>query len=262
MQQSGSGSISFDRAADVYDRSRGITSDALRTTIDLLVSELAGLGSCLEIGTGTGAISLALGEAGIPVVGIDLAMSMLAKLIEKDGGRRPFPIALADATEVPFRNDVFGGAVVRHVLHLIPAWETAVAELTRVVRPGGVILVNPGSFGGIWRELNELLLREMGEAVRPVGLDHNDTASLDRAMKERGARFRELPAVVVRDEVTLREYVRDVGGNAYSWTWRLDDAARARAVAVVRAWGERRFGGLDEPIDPEVSISWRAYDLP
>ena len=60
---------------------------------------------------------------------------MLAKLVEKAGGEAPFPLVVGDATALPFSDDRFGGAVVRHVLHLVPAWRQVVAELVRVVVP-------------------------------------------------------------------------------------------------------------------------------
>jgi hypothetical protein len=30
----------------------------------------------------------------------------------------------------------------------------------------------------------------------------------------------------------------------------------------IRAWAEQRFGSLDAPLERDLQIVWRAYDLP
>jgi SAM-dependent methyltransferase len=52
------------------------------------LAELAGGGRALEFAIGTGRIALPLAERGVPVVGIDNAESMLARLREKPGAER------------------------------------------------------------------------------------------------------------------------------------------------------------------------------
>ena len=118
-------SVGFDRAAEYYDRTRAISDQALGRMVDVLEEELRGRGPCLEVGVGTGMISLPLAAAGVPLTGVDLSEPMLAKLAEKAGGRPPFPVALADATALPFAGQAFGGMLMRHVLHLIPRWQRA-----------------------------------------------------------------------------------------------------------------------------------------
>ena len=65
---------------------------------------------------------------------------MLAKLLAKAGGAPPFPLVEGDTTRMPFADDPFGGAYLRWVLVLVPDWSAAVAEIVRVVEPGGRIL--------------------------------------------------------------------------------------------------------------------------
>ena len=127
----------FDRAAEYYDRTRGMTEDTARAVTSLLAGELRGRGRVLEIGVGTGLVALPLASAGIPMAGLDLSEPMLAKLVDKAGGRPPFPLIRGDATALPFPDDRFGASVVRHVLHLVPAWKTVVDELVRVVATAG-----------------------------------------------------------------------------------------------------------------------------
>jgi len=72
------GSVGFDRAAEYYDRTRGVPPDVAGAQTALLAGELPGRGRVLEVGVGTGQIALPLAEAGVPMAGLDLSMPMVA----------------------------------------------------------------------------------------------------------------------------------------------------------------------------------------
>jgi ubiquinone/menaquinone biosynthesis C-methylase UbiE len=141
-------SVNFDRAAGYYDRSRGYPREVEAEVTAVLVAAVDGRGRCLEVGVGTGRIAIPLHRAGVRMVGVDISQRMLEKLLEKSGGRPPFPVGMADATALPFPPGSFGATVAAHVLHLIPHWREAVAEMARVLQPGGVVLVNLTGGGG------------------------------------------------------------------------------------------------------------------
>ena len=103
-------SVAFDRAAEYYDRTRGNSAEGLQKTVDLLTAEVGNRGVVLEVGVGTGQLGLPLHGAGIQVAGLDLARPMMDQLVEKAGGRSPFPLVQADATRMPFRD----GCSARH----------------------------------------------------------------------------------------------------------------------------------------------------
>ncbi len=265
MDQPASGdgsSVRFDRAADYYDRTRALSPQAHRATVELLATELSGLDPCLEIGVGTGLVAIPLHEAGISVVGIDLSAPMLHKLVEKAGGRAPFPLALADATRMPFADDVFGGAVVRWVFHLVPEWRRAVEELARTAAPGGKVLVNLGfgAFDHKW-ELVDRFLELAGGEPFAVGLDPRRPEVLDEEFARHGAQLRELRPWPDSDETTVGEFLEEIEAGMHSWSWRVPGDVRRRITPELRTWAVERFGSLDGPIDPDVRIGWRAYDL-
>lgn len=255
------GSVGFDRAAEYYDRTRGVPPDVAGAQTSLLAGELSGRGRVLEVGVGTGQIALSLADAGVSMAGLDVSMPMLAKLVEKAGGRPPFPLALGDATRMPFHDDAFGGVVVRWVLHLIPDWRGAVAEMVRVVRPGGIVLVNLGGFKKTW-EIVDHFLEAAGGVRFAVGLDPRDPGSLDREFERTGARPRPLPPIPSRDDTSIDEFLDEMRDGVHSWTWRVDADVRRRILPEVRSWAERRFGSLVAALEPDVEIVWRAYDLP
>lgn len=257
-----SDSVSFDPAAEHYDETRGLTAEASQAVADLLGAELNGSDPCLEIGVGTGLIGLPLHEAGVRMVGLDLSEAMLRKLVEKTGGRQAFPLLRGDATRLPFREAVFGGAIARHVLHLIPRWPDALAELVRVVRPGGVLLLNIGVSGGPWQEVQDRLEAAAGPGSRRAGLEATDHALLDDTLERLGVRFRELPPLWEESDSTLETYFHEAEERVFSWTWNVPPDRLAAAVETTRAWASERFGRLDDVLEHRYPIVWRAYDLP
>ena len=230
---------------------------------ELLSKELAGRGRTLEVGVGTGQVALPLHHAGVAVVGLDLARSMMDRLIHKAGGRAPFPLVHGDATRMPFVDGSFGAAYLRWVLHLIPDWSTALREVARVVRPSGVLLVLAGGYGGIRSEIQERFAELAGVSVSPPGLMWSGYDDLDEAMAALGASVRRLPSYVEPGRDSLEHFMDGIVRNRYSWTWKVKDPmALARLVDDVRSWTEERYGPLDRYTEEPFEIVWRAYDLP
>jgi SAM-dependent methyltransferase len=255
-------SVSFDRAAEYYDETRGLTPEGRAVQARVLASELRGRGRVLEIGVGTGQVALPLHEGGIPMVGIDLSSAMVAQLVSKAGGSPPFPLTLGDATRLPFREDAVGAVVLRWVLHLIPDWRAALAEIARVVAPGGVAAILLGSYDDDERSAVQERFAELtGISRSPVGLMWGDTDELDTAMADIGGRPRLLPAFSVLGTDTLADFVEALRTNKYSWTWRAPDDVRERAAEDVRAWATERFGPLELVQPREYEVVWRAYDF-
>ena len=187
------GSLRFDGVSEDYDRTRGLPDGALRDVVRLLTRELSDKGPCLEIGVGTGRIAVPLWDAGVTMTGVDLSEAMLAKLVAKTGGGLPFPIALADATQLPFKDQCFGSAIACHVLHLIPDWRRALVELVRAIRPGGVVLVDLGGWGADWRRIADRFCEIAGIPKNHRGA--NDVTEVDEAMLSLGAHPRALETV-------------------------------------------------------------------
>jgi SAM-dependent methyltransferase len=255
------GSIGFDRAAEFYDHTRGISAEAMARNVELLSAELAGRAPVLEVGVGTGLVALPLLEAGVPVIGLDLSPAMVAKLVAKAGAARVRAV-LGDAARTPFRDSSFAAAYLRWVLHLIPDWRGALGEVARVVRPGGVFLANLGAYGGPQAEIQERFGRITGISIEPVGLRWGDFRSLDAEMARHGAAPRELPLLHDGREERLEEFVEGIVDNRYSWTWRMPHEVRLQAARELRPWAEERFGSLDRVRLIERPTRWRAYDLP
>ncbi|HWD72126.1 MAG TPA: class I SAM-dependent methyltransferase [Actinomycetota bacterium] len=256
-----SGSVSFDWAAGFYDSSRTLSPEGEARATELLGAEVAGRGRCLEIGVGTGRVALPLHRAGLPMAGVDISPKMVDRLVEKAGGRPPFPLALADATALPFGDGTFGAALAAHVFHLIPPWRQGVVELARVVRPGGVVLVDLTRGGGqLFLDVRDRFAAAAGLERVHVGL--MDFAELDSFFASLGATSRDLPSYEERGQGSLEGQIASLERGDFSYTWRLDDETRRRAAGEVRAWARATYGSLARVRATSSVIAWRAYDLP
>lgn len=102
-----------------------------------LVAEASARGArVLEVGCGTGLILDRVASAGRRVAGVDLSRAMLAT-----ARSRSHPVAQADALRLPFADESFDVACSFKVLAHVPAIREALAEMARVVRPGGALVV-------------------------------------------------------------------------------------------------------------------------
>ena len=253
------GSISFDRAADFYDKTRALTPEAGAKVRDLLIGELDGRSRALEVGVGTGRIALPLAAAGIELAGIDLSAKMLHRLIENAKGERPFPIAQADATQLPFRDGCFGAAIASWVFHLIPRWRDVAAEMIRVVEPGGVLLVDVGGRDqGVWTDMVWAFRDAAGVTDWPPGAENQ--AEVDEAMEALGLTPRWLEPVVEVTQARVEDSIANLERGVFSVTFGLDEAARKKAADETREWARAKVGDLDELRRMEFVHTWRAYD--
>lgn len=94
----------------------------------------------LEIGCGSGDIAenLSRSNPDAVITATDLDPVMVEAATRRLSGRPGVAVVTADATDLPFADDSFDSVVSCLMLHHVIEWETAVAEIARVLRPGGV----------------------------------------------------------------------------------------------------------------------------
>jgi len=133
----------------------------------------------LDLACGEGRLSRLLSTRGHQVVGIDAAAAMvrLAATHEPAG-----PAINADAAALPFRDAAFELVVAYMCLHDIDAMPDAIAEVARVLRPGGRLcaaiphpLNTAGTFGG-----------KSADAPFVITGSYLDTAATDMVLRRDG----------------------------------------------------------------------------
>ena len=94
-------------------------------------------GRALDVATGTGLVAARLHERGFRVTGLDQSPEMLARARERLGGRAELVEGSADA--LPFPDAAFDHLTFTYLLRYVDDPAATLAELARVVRPGGTI---------------------------------------------------------------------------------------------------------------------------
>jgi demethylmenaquinone methyltransferase / 2-methoxy-6-polyprenyl-1,4-benzoquinol methylase len=90
----------------------------------------------LDLAAGTAVSTVELARSGAWVVAADFSLGML-----RAGARRAVPKVAADALALPFADGAFDAATISFGLRNVADPDAALAELARVTRPGGRLLV-------------------------------------------------------------------------------------------------------------------------
>lgn len=131
---------------DVYEHVMGRWSARLAEPF-LDFAEVEPSSRVLDVGCGTGTLSLALARRGARTVGVDASESYL------DGARRLRPhrhivYEHGDACHLPYPSASFDSCVSTLVIDVIPEVDLVAAEMRRVTRPGGTVASATFDFWG------------------------------------------------------------------------------------------------------------------
>jgi SAM-dependent methyltransferase len=103
----------------------------------------------LDVGCGTGSLSLVLAAAGHRVTGVDLAPRMVEQARRKLAAAGvPGRFLVGDAAVPPTGAELFDVVLSRHLVWTLPDPEAALREWTTRLRPGGLLVLVEGR----WRE--------------------------------------------------------------------------------------------------------------
>jgi len=148
----------FDRIAGVYDRMNAVMTAGLHVQWRRRAADLAAVGPgsrVLDVATGTGDLALELARRVAPggaVTGVDFSERMLELARAKAGAARRCDAAPAEAEvevsfeagnalALPYADNVFDAATVGFGARNFSDLERGLAEMTRVVRPGGRVVI-------------------------------------------------------------------------------------------------------------------------
>ena len=133
----------YDRLAEAYSAENEhnlVNAYYERPAMLALLGDVTGR-RILDAGCGSGPLTAALRDRGAVVTGIDASAGMLAL-----AGRRlgeDVPLHVVDLSDpLPFDDGAFGDVVASLVLHYLEDWGPTLAELRRVLRPGGRLIAS------------------------------------------------------------------------------------------------------------------------
>ncbi|MFJ9130806.1 class I SAM-dependent methyltransferase [Streptomyces sp. NPDC102340] len=127
-----------------------------------------GAGDVVDIGCGTGSMSLLAAERGHRVTGVDSAPGMLELARRKLVGRDA-EFLLGDAAEPPVAAGAYDVVLARHVLWMLPDVAAVLRRWVSLLRPGGrLVLVE-----GVWGEVSPagIPAARLADALAPLVAD-------------------------------------------------------------------------------------------
>ncbi len=144
----------FDRIAPVYDAMNTMMTaglDGRWRRAAVAAAAVHGGDQALDVACGTGRLTEALASAVAPggrAVGVDVSRGMLARATRRAAhaigpvDRRVTPeYSLADALALPFDDGEFDAVTIGFGLRNLPDYVAGLAEMARVTRPGGRVVV-------------------------------------------------------------------------------------------------------------------------
>lgn len=145
----------WDNQADTFDNEldHGLyDSTVLQAWTTLLANSLPSPPvSVLDIGCGTGSLSIILAGLNYEVTGIDLSEAMIAKAETKTkAAGYSIPYRVMDASNPDFLSQQFNAIVCRHLLWALPEPALALQRWSKILVPRGCLLLIEGywSTGG------------------------------------------------------------------------------------------------------------------
>ncbi|MCA1453321.1 class I SAM-dependent methyltransferase [Bradyrhizobium sp. BRP22] len=214
-----------------------------------LFIEFAGLADgekILDVGCGTGSLTFALARsANLAEIGaIDYSPVFVEEAIRRNIDPR-IKIRQADACALPFEDGTFDRALALLVLHFVPEAGQAVAEMRRVVRPGGVVAATVwdhlGGMPGMRMMVDTVAARsEAGRQLRnrycfqPM----MQPGEMKRTFVEQGlVDVTEMELMIRMDYLSFDDYWAPIAageGPLGKYVATLDAAEQARTTAAVR----------------------------
>jgi ubiquinone/menaquinone biosynthesis C-methylase UbiE len=243
----GRGSVPyFDSVAERYhERYAEQSADgyAIRRRRQRLLEFLGGCrGRVLDVGCGPGVLAADLLARGCEFLGVDGSARMIAECKRRFRGEPRARFAVADAMALPFRDASFDAVTSTGVIDRVLRPERAIAEMGRVLRPGGILILslpNLLSPYGFWR--SHVVYRAAGLWKRVAGA----LAAGPRRPHLASAATLWTPRRALR---TVEELVGDVDGAAYYHFGLLPFPLDARLPALALRLAPRAERLADGPL--------------
>jgi ubiquinone/menaquinone biosynthesis C-methylase UbiE len=162
-------SIFFDLWSATYDQP-GLQQTTYRPIHDAVLARFAGLepDRVLDLGCGTGQLTERLGEAfpDAEVIGADLSNGMLERAAKRVADEPTTAFVRADAQHLPLADGSLDIVTCTESFHWYADQSAAAAELARVVRPGGRVVI--ASIAAVTGFGDDAIRRATALAGRPV----------------------------------------------------------------------------------------------
>ena len=238
----------YDRLASDFDRQRPLPDgvpEAIRTAV---LAALPADPAIADIGCGAGRIGWPF--AGDNYCAVDFSFGMLRVFAERGLPRAP-RLVQADGGRLPFPAAVFDGVLLVQVLSGTGHWRNLIAEVQRVLRPGGALFV--GQSMAPDDGVDAKMKQHLAEILEELGENPYQRKSKEDAFGwlDRNADLTVQHVAHWQMSRTPRHFIERHGtGVRFS---ALPPPVQTVAMARLTDWAQTHFGTLDTAT-PEVQI--------
>jgi SAM-dependent methyltransferase len=231
-----------ERVAARYDESSAemFDPDVVEPAVDVL-AELAGSGSALEIGIGTGRIALPLAQRGVRVHGIDLSQAMVARLRAKPGAEQ-IGVTIGDFATTRVEGSFSLAYLVFNTIMNLTTQDAQVACFQNVaahLEPGGSFVIEVG--------VPALQRLPPGETVRPFDVSTTHLGFDEYDVARQGLISHHYSLVDGELEVVSMPF-------RYVWPAELDLMARLAGLTLRERWSNWRREPFTSESTDHVSV--------
>ncbi len=230
----------YTRVAPHYDASRNMPDSLLQQCFQRIFAraDFPKQGRLLDAGCGTAQLSLPLIRGGYSVVGVDVSLAMLEIARQKLAPGDSAEFRVGDVRFLEDPDDTFDGIVVSKLFQHIGNWQSAVDELIRVTKSGGLFMhINEkGAFKHAVRRQFSARCQEQGYTNLYVGIKDRSQLAV-YLMKNGTARV----AVDTHDltwekTISYGTALEHLRLKLHSEFWAVPDQAYDQVLAEVQEW--------------------------
>jgi SAM-dependent methyltransferase len=253
--------VDFSGNARVYDKRHGAAADDMGLKKVCEVARLEVGGTVLDIGAGTGRVSIPLSDLGYKVIAVEPAAGMLEQLRLKANGRL-IETHQAGGSHLPVASGAVDAVSIARLLYLTPDWHQILDEVGRVLKPDGVLLHEWGNGNSdepwvLVREKARSLFEAEG-MVSPFHPGARQESEVEGYLASAGFHLESRVGIGSGVGTTIRQFLQRLVDGELSYIWDVPTDIRAKCLPHLRQWVETTLE-LDVPVPMPKLIEWTVY---
>ncbi len=242
----------FSTVAKRYDATRDVPELVLTDCYERLMRDgtLPRIGAILDVGCGTGQMSIPLLRSTLRIVGIDVSDAMVRIASSKVETGLPARYEVGDARAIAFEDGAFDAVVFSKLLMHVEDWKDCCRELVRVAKSGSHILhlIDRGTYADSVRREFTRRIDELGFKDRFPGAI-SSSGRIPEYMASLGCGVRTLrdDGLSWHRDVTRRQSLAYFEDRLFAEFWYVPIEVYDRVLSDTTEWAVAQPGSLDEP---------------